>query len=1288
MHLKSLTVLGFKSFADKTTLNFQPGITAIVGPNGCGKSNVADAVRWVLGEQSAKALRGSEMADVIFNGAEGRKPMSMAEASLMIGDVDQDQLKAAGVELAYNEVTLTRRVFRDGVSEYYINKTPCRLRDIQQLFMGTGVGRASYSILAQGHITQLLSSRPEDRRLVFEEAAGITRYKAQKREALRKLESTDQNLLRLSDTIREVKRQIGSLQRQAGKARRYKQLQIELQHLDSQLARHQYDVLQVEIRARQEQVERLRSEMEEGAQAVLRLEDELGQRQQEMSRLEREIGEAQQRGMELRGEQDQRQERIRSNEERLRELEQQNTRSLAEIAQAEERGRAAAAELAEVQQRLSASEQAQAEHSRQLAARREELAGIEAALQSQQAALRQAQSESFQVAQELTRARNEAAALEMQKQGNRVRLEKLSAEKIQLEEERARLEQRWEEFQRELEEEKRQTTASRGTVEERQARLRALQEELQQIGRALDEDLVRQARERSQLEVLEQLQRQREGFSAGTQAALRLFPDLRGALVDRLRVPPQYVVAVETALGSHLQLLLAEDPELARRAVMELKSRRQGRASVAALGLFDPADAPGPNGGPALASSEAPSGGAAGAGVRALDVVQADNGVGHWLGRLLGQTWIVSDLDAATRLWRDGGGGADFVTLTGEMLSRHGIFTGGEATSEAGSAHSPLARRNRIEELQAALEALDARVAEASRAKGMRQSELTVEQAGLQEAQAALRTREVAMATCEGECRALENARRILHQKIETVLYEIQVLAEQEQEIQGRRDDLGGRLSGLEGREREWQEKLASGAASLEELRGQREAVQGAAGELKVALAAEEQIGASLSHRAGSQAQRIRELNALVDLRRREIGEWLERRGQWETEIAELRRAIDAGQAERERVSQQCALLIEQRTALESQWAQRQEELRQERRRHGEAQERRAALELELAQKAMSVQNLCERIQQKYQLRLEDVRTECITITLADEGPARVETLTPEEMAARGVATDWEAVGRQVGDLQRRIEEMGPVNLVAIDEYEEIEGRHQFLCAQQEDLLKTKEHLLDLIQRINRETRALFTETFEKIRQHFGELFTEVFNGGRADLQLVDEADALESGIEILARPPGKQLKSISLLSGGEQTMTAVALLFAIYLVRPSPFCVLDELDAPLDESNINRFIAILKRFLGQSQFIIITHNKRTIAMANVMYGVTMQEHGISKLISMKLRRAEESGSGGFGDSGEDRPQDAPRDPSGTLPLAGGKGGGDAPPEFPGPGDREGDSGSGAEESEALVVAK
>ena len=325
MYLKNLTVLGFKSFADKTALNFQPGVTAIVGPNGCGKSNVSDAIRWVLGEQSAKALRGGEMADVIFTGTDGRKPMGMAEVSLTLGDMDEDHLRAAGVEVAYNEVTVTRRIFRDGNSEYFINRTSCRLKDIQQLFMGTGVGRTSYSILAQGHITQILSSKPEDRRLIFEEAAGITKYKSQKKESLRKLEYTDQNLLRIADLIREVKRQIGSLQRQAGKARRYKQISQELQHLDTQLARHQFDVLQAEIAEKQTAAEKLRGEIETGSADVLRCEDEIKQLRERLSELEHEVAEKQQRGLELKGEADRHESRIQFNEERLRELASQNT---------------------------------------------------------------------------------------------------------------------------------------------------------------------------------------------------------------------------------------------------------------------------------------------------------------------------------------------------------------------------------------------------------------------------------------------------------------------------------------------------------------------------------------------------------------------------------------------------------------------------------------------------------------------------------------------------------------------------------------------------------------------------------------------------------------------------------------------------------------------------------------------------------------------------------------------------------------------------------------------------
>src|SRR5580765_1684104 len=362
MYLKNLTVLGFKSFADKTALDFQPGVTAIVGPNGCGKSNVSDAIRWVLGEQSAKALRGGEMADVIFNGTDSRKPLGMAEVSLTLGGVDQEHLHAAGVEVSYSEVTVTRRIFRDGGSEYFINKVPCRLKDIQQLFMGTGMGKTSYSILAQGHITQILSSKPEDRRMIFEEAAGITKFKAQKKESLRKLEYTEQNLVRVADLIREVKRQIGSLQRQAGKARRYKQISQDLQHLDTQLARHHFDVLQGEIRERQSAADNLRNEIEKSSGDVLRYEDEITQLRQRLTELEHEIGSLQQRGLELKGESDRHDSRVQFNEERLRELDAQNTKALSDISQAEERLHIARQEHDAVKAKLETSAAALAQH--------------------------------------------------------------------------------------------------------------------------------------------------------------------------------------------------------------------------------------------------------------------------------------------------------------------------------------------------------------------------------------------------------------------------------------------------------------------------------------------------------------------------------------------------------------------------------------------------------------------------------------------------------------------------------------------------------------------------------------------------------------------------------------------------------------------------------------------------------------------------------------------------------------------------------------------------------------
>ncbi len=1225
MYLKNLMLLGFKSFSDKTSLNFQPGVTAIVGPNGCGKSNVSDAIRWVLGEQSAKALRGGEMADVIFNGTDGRKPMGMAEVSLTLGDMDQDHLRAAGVEVAYNEATITRRIFRDGNSEYFINRTSCRLKDIQQLFMGTGVGRTSYSILAQGHITQILSSKPEDRRMIFEEAAGITKYKSQKKESLRKLEYTDQNLLRIADLIREVKRQIGSLQRQAGKARRYKQISQELQHLDTQLARHQFDVLQAEIAEKQAAAEKLRGEIETGSAGVLQFEDEIKQLRERLSELEHETAEKQQRSLELKGETDRHESRIQFNEERLRELASQNTKALADISQAEERCHAASAELKAVTERLAASENALRQHRLTLEQKQRALNTVEDDLRQRQESLCQAQSDAFTAAQDLSRIRNEITALDLQKQGNSIRLEKLSAEKVQLEEERTRLEARLQEFTASVEAEKLNAQTKRGSVEQRQGRLHDLQEELQASSAEQDQFLQAQAEKRSRLSVLEQLEGSHEGFSVGTQAALRQSRKVIGSLADRIRVPDSYVVAIENALGHHLQLVLTEQPESAQQILADLSANKVGRASVAALAMeyddkqlaFEGDMAPGSG----LAAIQ--NGLQKGEVIHALSVVQAEPSVEKLLKALLGRTFIASDLGTATAQVQNGHAGCDFVTLTGDLLSRHGVYTGGYLNGN-GNPKGPasiLGRKNQISELHGELTEVQMRVADMSRKRGALLGEQTELQASLQQAQTELREQEVAIATREGEFNALQNSNRLLHQKIETVVFEVQSLAAQEQEGLQKRNALAVQLNELETRERAGQEQVAALTAELENLRQQRDAAHAALTESKVALASEEQMLASFRQQQQSLEQRIRELTQAVEQRRAEVSSFISRKEQAESEIQDSQAQIGRLQHERDLVNAQTAELLARKQSQEADVTTREDNLRGQRSRLTQLQEQRGALDVELAQKNMSVQNLRERIQQKYHLNLDDVRSECITITFADEGAAKVHVMTPEEMAAAGAATDWNAVGQQIETLQQKLDEIGPVNLVAIEEYEETEQRYQFLSKQHDDLVSAKAQLLEVINRINVQTRQMFIETFEKVRENFRLMFTEVFGGGKADLILSDENDVLESGIEIMARPPGKQLQSISLLSGGEQTMTAVALLFSIYQVRPSPFCLLDELDAPLDESNINRFVRVLQRFIANSQFIVITHNKRTIGMADVLYGVTMQERGISKIVSVKFHK-------------------------------------------------------------------
>ena len=1218
MYLKNLTVLGFKSFADKTSLNFQPGITAIVGPNGCGKSNVADAIRWVLGEQSAKALRGSEMADVIFNGTDSRRALSMAEVSLTIGGVDEEQLRAAGVDLSFNEVTVTRRVFRDGGSEYFVNKVACRLRDVQQLFMGTGVGRASYSIMAQGHITQILSSKPDDRRMVFEEAAGITKFKAQKKESLRKLEYTEQNLVRVADLIREVKRQIGSLQRQAGKARRYKQIMVELQHLETQMARHHFDVTLGEIAEREKALAEAKAEIEATTGQIQQTEEQVVQLRQVIANLETEISAAQQAGLELKSQIERNESRVHYNEQRLKELDDQNQAANTDILQAEERRTAASQELVTLNERLAKSVAALEAHRAELRTRMEAVNQLEGRLRASQDESRKLQNEAFGVAQQVSRGRNEINSLDLQRQGNVTRLEKLHAEQQQTGEEVTRLDARLVEFAQQVEAEKQGVVDRRGTVEQRQARLREIQQSVQQASQEADLLLRQQAEKRSRLNVLEQLEQAHEGFSAAAQVVLKQTQSVMGSLADKIRVPDAHIVAIEAALGQALQLALTAKDEAALKILGDLAAQRKGRASLASLDLTElQPEEP--------VTAEVPEGA-----VSAMSVVHSEDSVKVLIRALLGRTLIVPDLATASRLWKSQPGQFDFVTAGGDLLSRQGVFTGGFANGN-GTGKAPssiLGRKNQIEELRSQIAQLQEQVGEASRRKGALQSEQTELQASLQQAQTELRSHEVAVAAREGEFRALQTSLRVLKQKAQTIGVEMESLKGKEAESSQRREKLVATLNEAEEREKSLQKRLAETNTLIESLRHDRDQANAALTEIKVALASEEQLNNSLRNQVRPLEQRVRELGQRIEQRKAELAGFETRRAQGQAEIVDARQKIESFQHQREQVNQRVLSLGQERDQQLKQLESRDESMKGMRHSLAVVSQRRGVLEVELAQKNMTVQNLVERIQQKYQVRLEEVRSECITITVADAGPAQVEVLTPEEMAARGVGTDWNAVAEQVSALQKRVEEIGPVNLVAIEEYEETEQRFQFLSAQHDDLVKAKDQLMEIINRINTETKDLFSTTFIKIRDNFRQLFTEIFGGGSADLVLVDEADALESGIDIVARPPGKQMRNITLLSGGEQTMTAVALLFAIYQVKPSPFCVLDELDAPLDESNINRFIRVLQRFLSHSQFVIITHNKRTIGIADVLYGVTMQEQGVSKIVSVKFHKADDVGSG------------------------------------------------------------
>ena len=1175
MYLKSIQLIGFKSFAEKTTLDFLPGVTAIVGPNGCGKSNISDAIRWVLGEQSAKALRGSEMADVIFNGTEGRRAINLAEVNMTFADVDPTALSLPGVNLDFSEITIARRVHRDGTGEYFINKTPCRLRDVQGLFLDTGIGRSSYSLMAQGQIDQILSAHPDDRRTIFEEAAGINKYKHQKKEALRKLEYTEANLVRITDIIKEVKRQIISLQRQAGKARRYKELFDQLKALDTRLARHKYDLLRSEVSDFESKIAGFVQQSEAFSSQIAEKEQQIADLRRSLSEIERAIQEAVSRDHELKGETDRHQQRTTTNTERIAELEQLIENNHRETAGAEEKIRVQEELLQSLNAEFEQIDAVFAAEQAKLQAQHDAVRQLDADLSHKTVASNEAKSALIDLESAIAHGRNELAALDQKKKYDVIRAERLSTERLHLEDQRRALEQRLQTYNDSL-------ADLRSSVNTLRAALAAKQSELQQASSMLaaatgqhHTSVSDVSSKRARLEVLQQF------FAA---------PDGRSTLGQILEVESQYGAAIEAALNHAIHTILADDFSAARQLL--------------ASGLQNPAVAApeSPRAGDGQSSDELPHGAAVWAGA----VARARDPRFETLVRsLLANCAIADDLDAALTI-RAANPHLAVATLGGELVDEHGIL------SAVSKSHIGEISALSQEVAQLTAQATDREVTrvEWEQKRTALETELSVLRADLH-------AKEVALATKEGELNALATEGRDLESKVHTVVFELQSIEQQDAEEKQRRETILAGLQESEARQTELQQRMSTAQQAVNELLARKEQMTQQLTELRVSVGGIEHKRRAIESQREPIAARVRDLRERMQTCDGEITGYTAKTGQFRAEIAESEQKISELAITRQQSQQQIGGLQHQRGEVATGIEHAEEELRAVRKQANEAQSQKSGFEVQLAQKRMETQNLKDRVWQKYQINIDDVRGDTINITVADQGPAITEQVP--------MSADWDAIEVQAAELQSKLDAMGPVNVEAINEYDELEQRYKFLTEQHEDLVRAKDQLLQVIAKINSTTKQLFQETFEKIRENFQVMYAELFGGGKANLILLDESDPLESGIEIVAKPPGKQLQSITLLSGGERALTATALLFSIYMVKPSPFCVLDELDAPLDESNINRFVRILQRFITQSQFVIITHNKRTIGMADALYGITMEEHGVSKVVSVKFSPREET---------------------------------------------------------------
>lgn len=1181
MRIKRLEICGFKSFVDRTVLTFDRDVVAVVGPNGCGKSNIVDAIRWGMGEQSAKTLRGRAMEDIIFNGSEDRGPHGFAEVSVTFANDDG----LAPPEYAdYSEIEVTRRLDRQGNSDYMINRTPVRLLDITNLFLGTGVGKRAYSIIEQGRIGYIVSSKPEDRRMMIEEAAGVTKFKIRKKAAERKMDQTRQNLLRVSDIISEIERSLSSLKRQAQKAERYRRYREEQKDLELHVASHRWLELHGEHRILRGRVGNETAEVD-GVRYALRVrEAETEVERVRLQTYESQVEQAQGKAYELDNQTKLLESEISHHGERMGAVDETETRLRRELVELEAQRTTLRTELETLQNALSDNEASQSKADARLVEQNQELERRRQAADDAEQTWSAARARVTDIETRIARAETVLKGFSERRAQNEARIERIAGEtttsknrEVELEQEltatRARLEG--------LAAGKNETASKRDQVE---GELSTLRSEIQESERNLTQLREELADRRSRLRSLEEVQSRQEGIGAGARALLGDYASAHegivGLLADRIECPGEWTYALAGALGDRLQNIVVDSESTALDALRHLEESERGRATLLPRRPVEEGSlAPPP-----------PGDGIIGKLIDQVKFASEDEGL---VRGALRNVLVVESIDAALNLRRSGLGGFTFVTRSGDVLTRDGALHGGRGDN-TGAHLIDVARE--IRELHGQVRELDEKVGSAVSHHGELRTAIAGKQAAIEAARGEAHEAELSILAAEKDVKRLEGEIRSCRTRIEQLVGE----GEELKEIVSRADDeereANRDIESLQTVQHDAVAKVESSEAILRERRQASDEQNTRVTELRVAAAQARERVESDRSALERLSRSVEELTQRESRIHEAIQEGVAQRETLHTKQKEAAErltetsglAVEAHQtlaAKRDQYEQARAAVAEQEDVLKS--------LRAE---VDEKSQGLSELALREQQVAMAVAHLEEGIAQKYRLNLPKVLGDFHDRALA--GPE---------------------VGARIDELARLIERMGEINLTAIEEYEEKSERYTYLTAQRTDLEDALKQLERAIRQMNRESRRLFREAFAAINERFTRVFPTMFGGGKAELKLTDPENALDSGIDIIAQPPGKRLGSLELMSGGEKALTAVSLIFSIFQYKPSPFCLLDEVDAPLDEANIGRFSQAVRQMTDRSQFIVITHAKSTMEAADRLYGVTMETPGVSKLVSVEL---------------------------------------------------------------------